>query len=86
MAKHQTRRSTSIKTPIYERLENFSRVDGRSVSAILEEWINQNLDERGASKLSEEDVTRVLTPRPKKPVEKKEPPDDPVGIGGVHQF
>jgi len=85
VAKYQTRRSTSIKRTIYERLEDFSRVDGRSVSAILEEWINQNLDERGASHLSEEDVARVLTPRTKKPAEKKDPPD-PVGIGGVHQF
>lgn len=61
MAKRQTRRSISVKGITYQRLKDYCRAEGRSVSGYLEEIIAEKLDAAGVPV-----PTRVEpNPRPK---------------------
>jgi len=66
MAKHQTRRSISIKGLTYQRLQKYCDEHDKTMSGYLEELLAEKLDQLGVPEET------VLLPRP---IPKKKPED-----------
>jgi len=64
MGKRQTRKSISVKGLTYQRMKDYCKAQGKSVSGALEEIIHEKLDAVG--------VPRIEPP----PSEKKKPDEE----------